>query len=38
MIYSGRAAVIAHGDYEKVYQASYKLLPGDFVAYEKKEI
>lgn len=36
MIYSGRASVIAHGDYEKVYKASYKLLPGDFVAYEKK--
>ncbi len=38
MIYSGRASVIAHGDYEKVYKASYKLLPGDFVAYEKKVI
>ena len=36
MIYSGRASVIAHGSYEKVYKASYKLLPGDFVAYEKK--
>ncbi|AKC63610.1 amidase domain-containing protein [Clostridium sporogenes] len=36
MIYSGRASVIAHGDYEKVYKASYNLLPGDFVAYEKK--
>ena len=35
-VYSGRASVIAHGTYEKVYQASYKLLPGDFVAYEKK--
>lgn len=33
---SGRASVIAHGSYEKVYKASYKLLPGDFVAYEKK--
>lgn len=36
MLYSGRASVIAHGSYEKVYKASYKLLPGDFVAYEKK--
>lgn len=33
---SGRASVIAYGGYEKVYKASYKLLPGDFVAYEKK--
>jgi hypothetical protein len=36
MIYSGRASLIAHGSYEKVYKASYKLLPGDFIAYEKK--
>lgn len=36
MTYSGRASVIAYGSYEKVYKASYKLLPGDFVAYEKK--
>lgn len=36
MINSGRASVIATGSYDKVYQASYKLLPGDFVAYEKK--
>ncbi|GKX65716.1 amidase domain-containing protein [Inconstantimicrobium mannanitabidum] len=36
MIYSGRASVISYGNYEKVYKASYKLLPGDFVAYEKK--
>ncbi len=35
MIYSGRASLIAYGNYEKVYKASYKLLPGDFVAYEK---
>ncbi|MCM0647156.1 amidase domain-containing protein [Clostridium swellfunianum] len=33
---SGRASVIAYGSYEKVYKASYKLLPGDFVAYENK--
>jgi hypothetical protein len=36
MINSGRASVIAKGSYEKVYKSSYKLLPGDFVAYEKK--
>ena len=36
MLNSGRASVIAHGTYDKVYKASYKLLPGDFVAYEKK--
>lgn len=36
MIYSGRSSVIAYGNYDKVYKASYKLLPGDFVAYEKK--
>jgi len=33
---SGRASLIAYGSYEKVFKASYKLLPGDFVAYEKK--
>ncbi|WP_034867808.1 amidase domain-containing protein [Clostridium lundense] len=36
MLNSGRASVIAYGSYEKVYKASYKLLPGDFIAYEKK--
>ena len=36
MLHSGRASLIAHGNYEKVYKASYKLLPGDFIAYEKK--
>ncbi|MFA9396979.1 MAG: amidase domain-containing protein [Clostridiaceae bacterium] len=36
MIYSGRGSLIAYGNYEKVYKESYKLLPGDFVAYEKK--
>lgn len=36
MLYSGRASLIAYGNYEKVYKASYKLLPGDFIAYEKK--
>lgn len=36
MMGSGRASLIAYGSYDKVYKASYKLLPGDFVAYEKK--
>ncbi|MEW9096285.1 MAG: amidase domain-containing protein [Clostridiaceae bacterium] len=36
MLHSGRASLIAYGNYDKVYKASFKLLPGDFVAYEKK--
>lgn len=36
MLYSGRASLIARGTYENVYKLSFKLLPGDFVAYEKK--
>ncbi|OCL26974.1 amidase domain-containing protein [Orenia metallireducens] len=36
MTYSGRASMIAHGTYEQVLKSSYKLLPGDYVAYEKK--
>lgn len=36
MAYSGRGEVIAHGDYNKILQSSYQLLPGDIVAYEKK--
>lgn len=36
MLNSGRASVIAYGTYNQVYKASYKLLPGDFIAYEKK--
>lgn len=36
MLHSGRASLIAYGSYEKVFKASYKLLPGDFIAYEKK--
>lgn len=36
MIYSGRAYVLSRGNYEKVYKTSFKLLPGDFIAYEKK--
>ncbi|WP_428832812.1 amidase domain-containing protein [Natroniella acetigena] len=35
MIYSGRASRIARGGYEQVLEASYKLLPGDYIAYEK---
>jgi hypothetical protein len=36
MTNSGRASIIAYGSYDKVYKASYKLLPGDFIAYEKR--
>jgi len=36
MLYSGRASLIAYGTYDKVLKASYKLLPGDFIAYERK--
>ncbi|SDK67647.1 amidase domain-containing protein [Natronincola ferrireducens] len=34
---SGRGSVIAHGTYDKVLASSYKLLPGDYIAYEKQE-
>ncbi|MFA5524216.1 MAG: amidase domain-containing protein [Tissierellales bacterium] len=36
MLYSGRASLITSGNYDKVLKASYKLLPGDIIAYEKK--
>lgn len=36
MLYSGRASLIAKGSYDQVIKSSYKLLPGDFVAYEKR--
>lgn len=36
MVNSGRASVIARGKYNQVFKASFKLLPGDFIAYEKK--
>ena len=36
MLNSGRASLIAKGSYNQVFKASFKLLPGDFVAYEKK--
>jgi hypothetical protein len=35
MTHSGRASVIAQGSYDKVFKSSYKLLPGDYMAYEK---
>ncbi len=35
MLYSGRASRIDYGSYDNIYKASYKMLPGDFVAYEK---
>jgi hypothetical protein len=37
MINSGRASVISYGSYEKVFKASYSLMPGDFIAYEKNK-
>ncbi|WP_018249899.1 amidase domain-containing protein [Orenia marismortui] len=36
MIYSNRASKIAHGNYEQILKYSYKLLPGDYIGYEKK--
>lgn len=36
MLYSGRASLLARGSYNEVLRASYELLPGDFIAYEKK--
>ncbi|MFW6287306.1 MAG: amidase domain-containing protein [bacterium] len=36
MLYSGRASLLAHGNYEQVLKRSYQLLPGDYIAYEKK--
>ncbi|SNS27650.1 Putative amidase domain-containing protein [Anaerovirgula multivorans] len=36
MVYSGRGSVMTHGSYEKVLESSYRLLPGDYIAYEKK--
>ena len=31
-----RGSVIVYGTYDKVLKLSYKLLPGDIIAYEKK--
>ncbi|MBM7615716.1 amidase domain-containing protein [Alkaliphilus hydrothermalis] len=36
MLNSGRASRIAYGSYDQILKASFKLLPGDYVAYEKK--
>lgn len=36
MLYSGRSSIISKGTYEEVLKDSYKLLPGDYIAYEKK--
>lgn len=36
MLNSGRALKITYGTYSQVLKASYDLLPGDYVAYEKK--
>ncbi len=36
LLYSGRASLVARGSYEKVLSASYRLLPGDIIAYEQK--
>ena len=36
MLSSGRASRIAYGSYRRVFKSSFNLLPGDYVAYEKK--
>ena len=36
ILYSGRGSLITSGNYSKVLSLSYKLLPGDIVAYAKK--
>ena len=36
MLYSGRGSLIAKGSYNQVFKASFKLLPGDYIAYERK--
>lgn len=36
MQYSGRGTLIAKGTYQDVLKDSYNLLPGDYIAYEKK--
>lgn len=35
MLNSGRASKLAYGTYSQVLKASFKLLPGDYIAYEK---
>lgn len=36
MLSSGRGTKLAYGSYEQVLRHSYQLLPGDYIAYEKK--
>ncbi|HHZ19156.1 MAG TPA: amidase domain-containing protein [Firmicutes bacterium] len=36
MLNSGRATRLCYGAYDQVLKASYQLLPGDYIAYEKK--
>lgn len=36
MLYSGRGSLISSGSYEEVLAASYQLLPGDYICYERK--
>ncbi len=36
MLNSGRGSRIAYGTYSQVLNSSYQLLPGDYIAYEKK--
>jgi|SRR5690554_1277581 len=36
MLGSKRASLIAYGSYDQVLKDAYQLLPGDFIAYEKK--
>lgn len=36
LLYSGRGSLIASGDYDEVLKSSYKLMPGDIVAYQRK--
>ncbi|MFW6269814.1 MAG: amidase domain-containing protein [Bacillota bacterium] len=35
MINSGRGSIIARGNYKNILKDSYRLLPGDYIAYEK---
>ena len=36
MLNSGRASLLTRGSYERVLKPSYQLLPGDYIAYQKK--
>jgi len=38
MTNSGRGSLIAYGSYDKVLKLSYNLMPGDYIAYEKKGV